>query len=93
MKNIVLLLVLLFLLRKILFGKIFIEIDLFFVCLSSRSISQMLNQTASRQEFIGRWVFLGTDGWGKKGYPVENFGRAAINAITIAPKSYPVTRK
>jgi hypothetical protein len=51
---------------------------------------QILNQTASRNEFNGRWVFLGTDGWGKKRYPVENFGRAAINAITIAPKLYPI---
>jgi hypothetical protein len=50
-----------------------------------------LNQTSSKSEFIGRWVFLGTDGWGKKGYPVKSFGRAAINAITIAPKLYPVT--
>jgi hypothetical protein len=49
---------------------------------------QILNQTTSRKELTGRWVFLGTDGWGKKGYPVENFGRAAINAITIAPKLY-----
>ena len=51
---------------------------------------QILNQTSSKSEFLGRWVFLGTDGWGKKGYPVESFGRAAINAITIAPKLYPV---
>ncbi len=47
--------------------------------------------TASRTELNGRWVFLGTDGWGKKRYPVENFGRAAINAITIAPKLYPIS--
>ena len=49
---------------------------------------QILNQTATRAELYGRWVFVGTDGWGKKWYPVENFGRAAINAITIAPKLY-----
>ncbi len=49
---------------------------------------QILNQTSTRKELYGRWVFLGTDGWGKKWYPVENFGRAAINAITIAPKLY-----
>ncbi|CAF2799048.1 unnamed protein product [Rotaria sp. Silwood2] len=52
------------------------------------SVRQILNQTSSRNELNGRWVFLGTDGWGKKWYPVENFGRAAINAITIAPKLY-----
>jgi hypothetical protein len=51
-------------------------------------IRQLLNQTSSRKELNGRWVFLGTDGWGKKRYPVEHFGRAAINAITIAPKLY-----
>ncbi|UJR22815.1 hypothetical protein I4U23_025845 [Adineta vaga] len=55
------------------------------------SVRQILNQTASKNELNGRWVFLGTDGWGKKWYPVENFGRAAINAITIAPKLYPIT--
>lgn len=38
-------------------------------------------------------MFLGTDGWGKKWYPVENFGRAAINAITIAPKLYLIPGK
>lgn len=54
---------------------------------------QILNQTASKSEFNGRWVFLGTDGWGKKRYPVENFGQAAINAITIAPKLYPIGGK
>lgn len=48
---------------------------------------QILNQT-SRKELKGRWVFLGTDGWGKKWYPVESFGRVALNAITIAPKLY-----
>ncbi|CAF3860928.1 unnamed protein product, partial [Rotaria magnacalcarata] len=52
------------------------------------SVRQILNQTSSKNKFNGRWVFLGTDGWGKKWYPVENFGRAAINAITIAPKLY-----
>jgi len=52
------------------------------------SVRQILNQTSLRKELNGRWVFLGTDGWGKKSYPVENFGRAAINAITIAPKLY-----
>ncbi|CAF0881048.1 unnamed protein product [Rotaria sordida] len=52
------------------------------------TVRQLLNQTSSRTELNGRWVFLGTDGWGKKWYPVENFGRAAINAITIAPKLY-----
>ncbi|CAF4664097.1 unnamed protein product [Rotaria sp. Silwood1] len=51
------------------------------------SVRQILNQTSHKQ-LNGRWVFLGTDGWGKKWYPVENFGRAAINAITIAPKLY-----
>ena len=50
-------------------------------------IRQILNQT-SRKELKGRWVFLGTDGWGKKWYPVESFGRVALNAITIAPKLY-----
>ncbi|CAF1320134.1 unnamed protein product [Adineta steineri] len=54
------------------------------------SVRQILNQTASKTELNGRWVFLGTDGWGKKWYPVEDFGRAAINAITIAPKLYPI---
>ena len=49
---------------------------------------QILNQTASGHERYSRWVFLGTDGWGKKLYPVQNFGRAAINAITLAPKLY-----
>ena len=49
---------------------------------------QLLNQTVSHPELYARWVFLGTDGWGKKWYPVQNFGRAAINAITIAPKLY-----
>ena len=49
---------------------------------------QLLNQTDSRRDLNRRWVFLGTDGWGKKWYPVKNFGRAAINAITIAPKLY-----
>ncbi|CAF0910932.1 unnamed protein product [Adineta steineri] len=54
------------------------------------SIRQILNQTSSLDQFKGRWIFLGTDGWGKKRYPVtiESFGRAAINAITIAPKLY-----
>ncbi|CAF1137318.1 unnamed protein product [Adineta steineri] len=54
------------------------------------SVRQILNQTSSRDQFKGRWIFLGTDGWGKKRYPVtiESFGRAAINAITIAPKLY-----
>ncbi|CAF3528754.1 unnamed protein product [Rotaria socialis] len=52
------------------------------------SVRQILNQTSSKSKFNGRWIFLGTDGWGKKWYPVENFGRAAINAITIAPKLY-----
>ncbi|CAF2308674.1 unnamed protein product [Rotaria sp. Silwood2] len=52
------------------------------------SVRQILNQTSSQKALNGRWVFLGTDGWGKKWYPVENFGRAAINAITIAPKLY-----
>ncbi|CAF0813590.1 unnamed protein product [Adineta ricciae] len=52
------------------------------------SVRQILNQTSSRDELYGRWVFLGTDGWGKKRYPVENFGIAAINSITIAPKLY-----
>ncbi|CAF1250304.1 unnamed protein product [Rotaria sp. Silwood1] len=54
-------------------------------------VRQILNQTSSRHELLGRWVFLGTDGWGKKWYPVENFGRAAINAITLAPKLYPIS--
>ncbi|CAM4742235.1 unnamed protein product [Rotaria magnacalcarata] len=52
------------------------------------SVRQILNQTSSRKQLNGRWVFLGTDGWGKKSYPLGNFGRAAINAITIAPKLY-----
>jgi hypothetical protein len=54
---------------------------------------QILNHTSTRKELNGRWVFLGTDGWGKKWYPVENFGRAAINAITIAPKLYLISGK
>lgn len=54
-------------------------------------LRQILNQTSLRKELTGRWVFLGTDGWGKKRYPVENFGHAAINAITIAPKLYPIS--
>ena len=59
--------------------------------IESHFYRQILNQTSSRQTMHGRWVFLGTDGWGKKSYPVKNFGRAAMNAITIAPMLYPIT--
>jgi len=51
---------------------------------------QILNQTSSKTELISRWVFLGTDGWGKKGYPVAGFANGAVNSITIAPKLYPI---
>ncbi|CAF0750522.1 unnamed protein product [Didymodactylos carnosus] len=54
------------------------------------SVRQLLNQTSSHKESKRRFIWIGTDGWGSKTYPVENFGKAAINAFTIAPKLFPI---
>ncbi len=77
--------------KKIQLGKEINDLFCFIFWRKNKCFRQILNQTSSRNQLIGRWVFLGTDGWGKKWYPVENFGRAAINAITIAPKLYPIS--